>query len=423
MADAKAGSGHQVLVRTVAYRARAYLGTRRVAESGDCLLIEETGLEDRLYFPVDDVDLGSLAESRSETTCRYKGTARYWRAGAPHDVDGADVAWAYPDPIPGMERLASHLCFYHERVRVVAVETWEDGSEVETRFPLWGDVRDLTAMMDPQDAGEGGAFVSPRGPRTARDVIEGGQLLGTALVASARRDPEKAVTSATCYFLLPASFAEPVAVATAPVRLGRSFSTVRTDLSQGGRVCATALVQLDGGGLGPYALDAAMPEVEGPEVAAESDFGTTGRQFRVVGDAYGQAGRVVGEPELDVWVRYRDRPADDALAAALLVQPLTHWTIAASMRGQDSVTEDDAHVGLSTGVLTCTVHFSERFDPQAWHLYSTRAVSAHRGLAGGQGTVFHRDGTVVATFSVQAMVRAFDRDPAPLLVERPAGVM
>jgi acyl-CoA thioesterase len=46
-----------------------------------------------------------------------------------------------------------------------------------------------------------------------------------------------------------------------------------------------------------------------------------------------------------------------------------------------------------------------------WHLYSNPAIFAGRGLAQGEGHIFTEAGRLVASYTVQAMIRGFERPP------------
>jgi acyl-CoA thioesterase len=84
------------------------------------------------------------------------------------------------------------------------------------------------------------------------------------------------------------------------------------------------------------------------------------------------------------------------------------------MRPHEGVSEAQAHVTLSTGILAATIAFHDEVDVSEWLLYANPAIYAGRGLVQGEGRVFARDGRLVASYSVQAMVRAFRTPPAAL---------
>jgi uncharacterized protein (DUF427 family) len=84
-----------------------------VASSTRSVALLETGLPVRYYFPRDDLAMEHLHATTTETVCPFKGSASYFtvRVG---DVEHRDLAWSYETPIPGIERIAGHVCFYGE---------------------------------------------------------------------------------------------------------------------------------------------------------------------------------------------------------------------------------------------------------------------------------------------------------------------
>ncbi len=405
---------HRITVRPVDWHARAYAGELVLADSTGCVVVQESGHPDRLYFPRDDVHWDRLTSSDTETSCKFKGAAEYFTVSAGRTADAiTDAAWGYPVPVEGMDALASRVAFYHEKIRVVVVEQWPDGSIVETDFPIWGDVRTVLGMMAVEPSGRH-RFAVPVGPETERDVVEGGQSLGAFLVAAAKTEPDKRIISATAHFMRPVSFVKETAIETRFVQRGKSFSTVAVDLAQDGDAKVTGLVLLDGGADPIIAHDAPMPAVPGPAESVPCDFGLTGREIRAVHGAYLADRDEVGDPEICAWIRYRDLPSSEALRLAMLVQPVTHWTIAASMRPHAGVGETLAHEDLSTGVMTTTINIHADYDPRKWHLYVNPSVYAGRGLVGGRGLIFSEDGNVVGSYLVHAMVRGRTIDPRRL---------
>lgn len=97
-----------------------------VAETHKPMLLFETGLPTRYYFPRLDVRQEMLEESDKVTYCAYKGRAQYYsvRAGG-----GAaqDIAWYYP--YPGTEALPvrGRIAFFNERVDALYVDGERQG--------------------------------------------------------------------------------------------------------------------------------------------------------------------------------------------------------------------------------------------------------------------------------------------------------
>jgi acyl-CoA thioesterase-2 len=391
--------------------ARVWHGDVLLAESDSCLRLEETKHTDRLYFPEADVRWEHFAPTEHHSICPFKGEADYWTLTAADPAE-ENVVWTYRQPFDEVGGIKGYVAFYHERLRVVLDEQWPGPSApVTTRFPDWGDARDLVGLIDVAPAGPG-RFVGPAYPKTRRNVVEGGQLLGQAIVAATKTIPQQRVTSATMIFSKAASFDEPLDVSVDVVRGGRTFSTVEVRISQADQLRSIGILLMDAGSPDVVRAAVEMPDVPGPEYALPLDMGVTGRELRVVDGAYDPDPDRIGPPEIYTWVRFRDAPAEPYLHAALLAQSTTHWTIAAALRPHAGFGEADAHVTLSTGIMTTSLALLDDVDVTDWLLYANPAVYSGRGLAQGEGRVFTRDGRLVATYSVQAMVRSFATEPA-----------
>jgi acyl-CoA thioesterase len=152
-----------------------------------------------------------------------------------------------------------------------------------------------------------------------------------------------------------------------------------------------------------------MPKVPGPDECPDFDFGMTGRDARFVNGDYTPHEDRIGPPVLHCWMRCRDKPATQLLNQALLTQCVGHMTIGASMLPHEGIKEGDAHVTMSTGVMSIAIAYHADADVSQWILYSNPSIYAGRGLAQGHGTVFSQDGVLLASYTVTAMIRGFDR--------------
>ena len=97
-----------------------------------------------------------------------------------------------------------------------------------------------------------------------------------------------------------------------------------------------------------------------------------------------------------------------------MAQSTTHWTIAAAMRPHAGVGEIQAHRTLSTGIMSIALALHDDVDVTEWLLYANPAIYSGRGLAQGEGHVFTQDGRLVASYTVQAIIRSFEREPAEM---------
>lgn len=110
-----APAGHTITTEPVGGLVTARWGGEVVAESRDALILRETGLPPRTYFPMDDVRMDLLRRTEHHTRCPFKGEASYWSIEV-GDRRSEDIAWAYEDPLPARADLKGRLAFYDDRL-------------------------------------------------------------------------------------------------------------------------------------------------------------------------------------------------------------------------------------------------------------------------------------------------------------------
>lgn len=379
------------------------IGDTILARSDRGVRLIETDHAERLYIPRDDIALDLLQDNAHYSVCPFKGWATYWSFPGGGEAAG-DVFWAYPEPFREVAGIDGLLGVYHERATVKIETRWPDGSVAVNQFPAWGDQDDLLRLLDPATGGAG-EFVASGYHVRSRNVVEGGQLLGQAIVAAARTVPGQRVTWASMTFPRAADFDDPVHIRVDPIRRGRTFSTVSVRSQQRGNLVAPALLLLDSGAPDTFRDVAAMPDLPGPESSEPYDMSVTGRDLRIVSGAYSPDPDRVGPPEIHAWMRWRDNPEDACLRQALVAQASTHWTIAAGMLPHPGFGEAQAHDTLSTGPMAVSISFHDDAPLDRWLLYSTRAIWSGRGLVQGDGRIWSGDGTLIASYTLQAMVR------------------
>jgi acyl-CoA thioesterase len=373
----------------------------------------ETDHVERLYLPEKDVRGAALRTSDHHTVCPFKGEADYWSV-LQGDPPIEDVFWTYRNPFPQVAGIEGYLGVYHEKVRVEIETRWDGDSTSSTvPFPAWGDEDDLLRLMDVLPSGAG-RYTGPGYHERSRNVVEGGQLLAQALVAASKTVPDQQPVSAFVNFPKAATFDESIELSVELLRSGRSFSSLAVREEQGGKLVCPALV-LMGTDTGDVIRDTApMPEVAGPDESIPYEMRVIGRAVRVVDGAYSPDPDRIGPPELYAWLRFRDNPAELHLRRALVAHATTHWTVAAALRPHHGFGEADAHITLSTGILSVSIAFHDDAPLDQWVLYANRATWSGRGLCQGDGKIYSQDGRLLASYSVQAMIRKFDRAPGAL---------
>jgi acyl-CoA thioesterase II len=369
-------------VAPLGYRAVACAEGVVLAESDAALRHDDDLHEATLWFPLADLVPGVAA--------------------------GASGVIAAP---AGVAALAGHVAFDPAAVTVEVVDeaAGDDPRDVTVkRFPTWGDAADLVAVMDVMPADDGSWSSMARATPT-RPVVEGSQMLGQAIVAASRLLPGRRVVSAHMVFVRPADARRPLRLVFDAVSAGRSFGSFAARVEQDARTCAagTLLLVVPTGDVIAHAH--AMPNVPGPYESDPYDMGVTGRDLRVVDAAYTSDPEApVGPPTIDAWVRFRSVPDDPALHAGLLAQFTGHLSIGAALRAHAGVGEAQAHHTLSTAInaIALSVHADVRVDQ--WLLYHHESTSATGGMTHSECRVYEEGGALVASFAVDAMVRAFE---------------
>lgn len=86
-----------------------------VARSRRAVRVLETASPPTFYLPPADVRQDLLVERPGSSACEWKGVARYWSVCV-GDLVLKDVAWSYPDPLPGFEPIRDWVSFYPGRI-------------------------------------------------------------------------------------------------------------------------------------------------------------------------------------------------------------------------------------------------------------------------------------------------------------------
>ena len=106
---------HRVDILKSSRHVKILVGGEVVAETNRPMILFETGLPPRYYFPPEDVSEDVLLPSDKRTQCPYKGVASYYSVRAGGETREA-LVWYYPDPIPAAADIEGHLCFFNEKV-------------------------------------------------------------------------------------------------------------------------------------------------------------------------------------------------------------------------------------------------------------------------------------------------------------------
>lgn len=271
-----------------------------------------------------------------------------------------------------------------------------------------GDASDLVDVLDVRRDGDG-RYVGIAQGDSQRSVVEGSQLLGQAIVAAGRHAPGRRAVSAHMVFVRPADAAQPIGFDLEELSAGRTFTALAVQVSQEGRCRATGTLLLDA--MAPDVVRHAVlpPEVAGPGESEPYDMSVTGCDVRIVDGAYSpDPGAPAGPPILDAWVRFPELSSTDPyLHAGLLAQFTGRLSIAAALRPHEGIGQHEAHRTLSTAVNAISLGIHREIRADRWMLYHHHSTFAGDGMTHSECRVHDEAGQLLASFTVDAMVRRF----------------
>ncbi|MET0390442.1 MAG: thioesterase family protein [Polyangiales bacterium] len=369
--------------RPCPFEARAFLDGKLIATSTSALLLERADGKPLLCFPVGVVQGRPV---RDELI------------------------------LPGAPK--GYVAFNHEhaQLRVVLIDGAANAPErdhTEKRFPVWGDAAHLIDMLNVRPQPDG-SYVSATRDNAAnqhRGVVEGSQMLAQSIVAAGRKAPGRRIVHASMAFMRAAGTAEPLRIQLDELSGGRNFSTLAAHVRQGDKLCASGILLLDSMAPDVMRHAAAAPETPGPYESKPHDMSVTGRDVRFVDGAYtSDPDAPVGPPIIDAWVRYREVPDDPYLHAGLLAHFTGHVSIATAMRPHAGIGQAQAHRTLSTAINAINVSFHANVRADQWMLYRHLSTFAGDGITHSECRVHTADGALLASFTVDAMVRKFGND-------------
>jgi acyl-CoA thioesterase len=264
-------------------------------------------------------------------------------------------------------------------------------------------IEDFVAALALEPAGDGryrGTNVD-----TGHGVIFGGQLLAQSVVAALADEPEKAVKTVHTVFARAGSQDAPVDITVDRMHSGRAMASCTVTIAQGERVCARSLVLLSADEPDFIRHADVAPVVPVPADSRIAGEESPAWEIRVAGDADLTDPAFTGPPDLNVWTRFVGAPDDARMSQALLAYATDGFLIGTAMQPHEGVGQAQAHVTLSTGVLSHTLTFHEPLYAGDWLLLSHHSGYAGHGRCHGGANVFREDGALVASYVQDGMIR------------------
>jgi acyl-CoA thioesterase-2 len=269
------------------------------------------------------------------------------------------------------------------------------------------DAHELTSILDlePIELDIFRGFTPPRENKR----IYGGQVVAQALTAAYRTVESRVCASLHAYFIRPGDPSIPILYMAERDRDGGSFSVRRVVAIQNGAQIfnLAAVFQTPEEGL-EHQVD--MPEVPPPEglmsedeLRAE-DWGEARRPWPVEVrpiDPPRRGDTGVKTPHFNVWFRAKVGVGDDLAANQCALAYASDMTLLdASLRPHAAPWEE-----LQVASLDHALWFHHPVNFADWHLYVQDSPSASGGRGFNRGSVFTRDGKLVASAAQEALIR------------------
>jgi len=270
---------------------------------------------------------------------------------------------------------------------------------------LWSDLLACLDLHPVTSGGTGEEVVTDfegRNQRLEYHRVFGGQLLGQFIQIASTMCPDKAVKSQHAVFAREGRADEPIRYHATRHHEGRSFATVTITARQSRGIVATSSICMHVLEDGPLRQSVdEVPAVLGPDHELALDLIPWETRAAVDLNA-----TTTGPPEFEVWMR---TPAvDPALAPALAAYGTDLTLIGTALRPMDGVSQRGNGTWFTSAVTSHTIWFHQPFRTDSWFLLRQHSPLLSHGRSFGRGDILTEDGTLVASYAQEALLRFAD---------------
>jgi acyl-CoA thioesterase-2 len=227
----------------------------------------------------------------------------------------------------------------------------------------------------------------------------GGQLLAQFVRAASLTCPGKTVKSLHVLFTREGQSQEPVRYETERQHEGKTFAALTILARQARGVIATAAVSMHAAedGLSQQSV-APAGSVPGPEHHVDLSLLPWDTRSDADLDA-----REPAPPEFSLWMR--PPPVDHGLVPAVVAYATDLTLIGTALRPLAGISQRDAQQAFTSAVTSHTVWFHRPGRAGGWLLLRQHSPVLAHGRCFGRGDVVAEDGTLVASYAQEAMLR------------------
>jgi acyl-CoA thioesterase II len=267
---------------------------------------------------------------------------------------------------------------------------------------LWSDLLACLDLHPVQSGGTGEGVPTEfegRNQRLEYHRVFGGQLLAQFVQIASAICPDKGVKSQHAVFAREGRADEPIQYQAIRHHDGRSFGTITITARQRRGVIATSSICMHAAEDGPeHQTVDDVPAVLGADHQVALDLIPWETRAAVDLNA-----TTTGPPQFEVWMR---TPAVDATLAPALAAYGTDLTlIGTALRPMDGVSQRGNGTWFTSAVTSHTIWFHRPFRTDAWFLLRQHSPLLAHGRSFGRGDILTEDGTLVASYAQEALLR------------------
>ncbi|MGV7217807.1 acyl-CoA thioesterase II [Bradyrhizobium sp. UFLA05-112] len=273
---------------------------------------------------------------------------------------------------------------------------------------------DLLAILDLEPIEEN--LFRAYSPKTSRQRVFGGQVVGQSMVAACRTVEARLPHSLHCYFIEPGDPQVPIIYQVERLRDGKSYSTRRVTAIQHGNAIFSIMVSFHAQEEGAIDHQDKMPDVPPPERFKPEElpnrqmFSDTPEAIRCnyaielrpieLGRYFGQK---IDDGRIHIWIKTAAKLPDDPALQMCALAYVSDFSLFDAVMARYGRTPFDKR--MISASLDHAMWFHRPFRADDWLLYAHDSPSAQDGRGLTRGLLFKSDGALVASVAQEGSVR------------------